>query len=136
SGSRAMRRIFPWLWLVLALPVGAAERVFELDETLVNKIPAGFRSALYGKGKPGEWKIILDEVPPLLAPLTDKAPTVNRRPVLAQVSQDPTDEHYPLLIFDGETFGDFTISTRFKLVSGFKEQMAGIAFRLQDENNF
>src|SRR5207247_226680 len=57
-------------------------------------------------------------------------------PVLAQVNQDPTDERFPLLVFDGETFSDFTLTTRFKLVRGDVEQMAGLAFRVQDEKNF
>lgn len=99
-------------------------------------MPAGFRSTVSGDGMPGEWKVILDEVPPLLAPLSDKAPVVTRRAVLAQTSRDKTDEHFPLLIFDGETYSDFTLTTRFKLVAGESEQMAGIAFRLQDEKNF
>ena len=78
----------------------------------------------------------MDEVPPLLAPLTEKAPTVTRRAVLAQLSQDSTDERFPLLIFEGEPLTDFTLTTRFKLVRGEHEQMAGIAFRVQDEKNF
>jgi hypothetical protein len=41
-----------------------------------------------------------------------------------------------LLIFDGETFSDFTMSTKFKLMGGGLEEMAGIAFRIQDEKNF
>ena len=56
--------------------------------------------------------------------------------MLAQLAQDPTDEHFPLLIFEGETFGDFTLTTRFKTVKGVAEQMAGIAFRIQNETNY
>ena len=41
-----------------------------------------------------------------------------------------------MLIFEGETFGDFTLTTRFKTVAGAVEQMAGIAFRIQDEKNY
>ena len=122
--------------ILSAWQVGAAERVFEFAGIAVDKTPAGFRSALAGEGKPGEWKVILDEVPPLLAPLSDKAPMVTRRAVLAQSSRDKTDERFPMLIFDGDTYGDFTLTTRFKLVSGETEQMAGIAFRVQDEKNF
>jgi len=131
-----MLKSLQWLVLICAWPVCAAERVFEFAETAVDKIPAGFRSALAGEGKPGEWKVILDEVPPLLAPLSDKAPMVTRRAVLAQVSQDATDERFPMLVFDGDTYGDFTLTTRFKLVAGDTERMAGIAFRVQDEKNF
>lgn len=131
-----MLKRLQWLVLICAWPVCAAERVFEFAGTAVDKTPAGFRSALAGEGKPGEWKVILDEVPPLLAPLSDKAPVVTRRAVLAQTSRDATDERFPMLIFDGDAYGDFTLTTRFKLVDGDTEQMAGIAFRVQDEKNF
>ena len=56
--------------------------------------------------------------------------------MLAQLDPDPTDERFPMLVYDGETFADFLLTTRFKLVSGAVEQMAGIAFRYQDEKNF
>ena len=60
---------------------------------------------------------------------------VARKAVLAQLAQDPTDEHFPLLIYEGDTVGDFTLTTRFKTVRGVVEQMAGIAFRIQNETN-
>ena len=131
-----MRQQCFWLGLALALPAAGAELSFDFGSFASDKAPAGFRSALAGTGKPGEWKVIMDEVPPLLAPLTAKAPVVTRRAVLAQLNQDPTDERFPLLIFDGEVFSDFTLTTRFKLAGGGLEQMAGIAFRLRDEKNF
>lgn len=131
-----MRKQFLWLWLALSLPALGAELTFDFGDFATDKAPPGFRTALAGTGKPGEWKIIMDEVPPLLAPLTARAPVVTRRAVLAQLSQDPTDERFPLLIFDGDLFSDFTLTTRFKLASGGLEQMAGIAFRLRDEKNF
>ena len=71
-----------------------------------------------------------------MAPLTTNAPIVTKRAVLAQLAQDATDEHFPLLIDEGVVLTDFTLTTRFKLVNGTAEQMAGIAFRLQDERNF
>ena len=46
------------------------------------------------------------------------------------------DEHFPILLYDRETFTDLTLTTKFKLVDGVVEQMAGIVFRLQDEKNF
>jgi len=131
-----MRRLFLGLWLTVSLPAFGAERVFDFQDLPANKTPPGFRSVVSGTGPIGDWKVIMDEVPPLLSPLTDKAPVVTKRAVLAQLNSDPTDERFPLLIFDGETFTDFTLTTRFKLASGTAEQMAGIAFRLQDERNF
>jgi hypothetical protein len=114
----------------------AAERVFDFTTNKLDAPPVGFRSTVVGAGRPGDWRIILDEVPPQLAPLLPNAPALTKRPVLAQLSQDPTDEHFPLLIFEAEVFGDFTLTTKFKTVAGAREQMAGVAFRIQDERNF
>jgi hypothetical protein len=113
-----------------------AERLFDFSTFPPNQPPAGFESAISGTGKPGDWQVILDEVPPLIAPLTDKSPVVTKRLVLAQLARDSADEHFPLLIYTGETFGDFTFTTRFKTVAGDREQMAGVAFRIQDEKNY
>src|SRR5207247_7312416 len=86
--------------------------------------------------KPGDWRIVMDEVPSMLKPLTPQAPVTSRRAALAQLAQDPRDEHFPLLIFEGETFGNFTLTTLFKTVRGTTEQMAGLAFRIQNETNY
>jgi hypothetical protein len=122
-----------------AATLPAAELVFDFAGDQPGQMPAKFRSALAGEGAgaPGEWKIVLDDVPSVLAPFTPQAAaTTGRRPVLAQVSRDRTDERFPILVYTGETFGDFTLSTRFKLVDGAREQMAGIAFRYVDEGNY
>jgi hypothetical protein len=116
--------------------VHAAEQRFDFTEVTPGKLPPKFRSLAAGGGKPGDWQVLLDDVPPLLAPLTPQAPSVTRRAVLGQLSRDTTDERFPLLAYEGDTFSDFTLTTRFKIVSGQVEQMAGIAFRLQDEQNF
>lgn len=120
----------------LTLHGTAAERKFDFSETGENQTPAGFRSTVTGKGKPGDWKVILDEVPSQMPALTPRAAAVAKRPVLAQLAQNPTDEHFPLLIFEEETFDDFTLTTRIKMVKGVMEQMAGIAFRIQDQTNY
>ena len=121
---------------MLALPAGAAERKFDFSDYPFDEKPPGFRSTVAGQGKPGDWKVILDDVPSLMPPLTPQAPSMAKHAVLAQLARDPADEHFPLLIFDGETYGDFTLTTRFKTVGGAVEQMAGIAFRIQDEKNY
>jgi len=99
-------------------------------------MPTGFHSALAGGGEAGDWKIIMDAVPSAFTPLTPQAPVVTRQAVLAQTSQDPTDNRFPMLIYDGQTFKDFRLTTRFKIVSGVAEQMAGIVFHFQNESNF
>jgi hypothetical protein len=126
-----------WLLSMVAMPAAAAQRKFDFGGFPENETPSGFRSAVTGKGKPGDWKVILEDVPPMLAPLTPQASVQRtKHAVLAQLSQDPTDEHFPLLIYDEEKIGDFTLTTRFKTVSGVMEQMAGIAFRIQNETNY
>jgi len=114
----------------------AAEKTFDLTAATPNEAPPGFRSALYGAGQPGEWKVLLDDVPVTFAPLTREAASTRKVPVIAQLSRDPTDERFPMLIYDDEVFRDFKLSVRFKTVGGAVEQMAGVAFRLQDERNY
>jgi Domain of Unknown Function (DUF1080) len=124
------------LGLILALPSFGAEKKFDFSEVRENQTPPGFRSIVNGLGNPGDWKVILDEVPPLMPRLTAQASALTKQSVLAQLAQDPTDEHYPILIYEDEVYGDFTLTTRFKTVRGTAEQMAGIAFRIQNETNY
>ncbi|MFO1513659.1 MAG: family 16 glycoside hydrolase [Verrucomicrobiota bacterium] len=126
------------LGLLAALVVSApaADLVFNWGNSASDHLPPGFTNIVAGKGEPGVWKIVMDEMPTALAPLTDKAPAVSRRAALAQTSMDVADEHFPMLVYSKETFDDFTLTTKFKLVEGVSEQMAGLVFRLQDENNF
>ncbi|MDX1953233.1 MAG: family 16 glycoside hydrolase [Verrucomicrobiota bacterium] len=126
-----------WFPLVFALifTASAAELTFDFSKTPENETPSGFISTVAGEGKPGEWRVIMDEVPSLLPSLTGSA-SISRKPVLAQLSRNPLDEHYPMLVYDNEVFGDFTLTTRFKTVSGVLDRMAGIAFRYQDERNY
>jgi hypothetical protein len=114
----------------------SAELSFELNRWPVNTTPPGFTSAVSGTGQPGEWRIILDEATPLLPPLIPGASSAHKVAVLAQLARDKTQDHFPLLIYDKEIFDDFKLTTRFKLMAGEVEQMAGIAFRLQDEKNY
>ena len=128
---------FSWLLaLGVSLSASAAERKFDFSAAAQNQTPPGFRSTVTGQGKPGDWRVILDDPSSELSALSPESRGVTRRAVLAQVAEDPTDEHFPLLIFDEESFGDFTLSTRFKTVRGKVEQMAGIAFRIQNETNY
>jgi hypothetical protein len=131
-------RIQSWLGVLALCALGAAgaERRFDFSELREGETPPGFRSVLMGEGKPGQWQIVLDSVPSLMPALTPQAPAVAKRPVLAQLARDAADEHFPLLIFEDETFNDFTLTTRFKTVAGTNEQMAGIAFRIQNETNY
>jgi hypothetical protein len=123
--------------LTLTLSAIGAERAFRFGDYQEGGLPPGFRSTVTGKGKPGDWKLIIEPVPSLLPPLTSgPAPSHSGHTVLAQTARDPTDEHFPLLVYDDEKFGDFTLTTKIKTVRGVVEQMAGIAFRIQNESNY
>ena len=115
---------------------GAAELVFDLGGAATNAPPPGWRAALVGSGPPPDWQVRLDDAPEAVAVPAPGAARPAQRAVLAQLSTDPTDERFPLLIYDGQTLGDFRLSLRFKTVAGKVERMAGVAFRLQDEKNF
>jgi hypothetical protein len=108
---------------------------FDFSKGALNEQPAGCLSPVAGEVKPGKWIVVEDEVPSSLGTITANA-TVPKKAVLAQISREPKEEHYPLLIYTNEVFGDFTFTTRFKTVSGILERMAGIVFRYQDENNY
>ena len=133
-----MRAFVFCLLLALVFPATAAEINLDFgnysgDRGLTND----FSSALAGGGRPGDWQIVMDEVPSAFAPISSNSPaTINHIPVLAQLSTDPTDERFPMLIYNKETFKDFRLKTQFKIVDGVLEQMAGIVFRYQNESNF
>lgn len=122
--------------LVLAMSARAAEIKFNFGDFSPGQMPTNFHSALAGSGQPGKWTVLMDEVPSAFAPLTPQAPTVTRRAVLAQTSQDMTDEHFPMFIYDGETFKNFKLTVPFKILSGISEQMAGVVFHYQNASNF
>ena len=117
-------------------PVIGAELDLDFTSEHLNDIPGGFQSVVGGGGAPAQWRVIMDDVTSSFRAASPKSPVVSKRPVLAQLSRDRTEERYPLLLYDRETFTDFTLSTQFKIVDGEVEQMAGIAFRVQDINNY
>lgn len=114
----------------------AAEHVFDFSDTPVGRLPEGIQTFVAGQGRPADWQIVLEDLPSELAPVSPNAKANNRRPVLAQLSREKIDERFPVAYFAGESFGDFTFTTRFKLADGAGEQIAGVVFRLQDEKNF
>jgi hypothetical protein len=125
-----------WLLLTVANYGYTAERIFDWSSARINGTPEEFRAVVPGGGPPADWKIIADAAPSAFPTISPKATNRTVRPVLAQLSRDKTDARYPMLVYEAETFGDFTLTTEFKIVDGIAEQMAGIAFRIQDERNY
>jgi hypothetical protein len=136
SGWPAMRKYTVWLLLaVLAARLDAEERRFDFSSAQINAPPPGCVNTLSGEGKPGDWRVLLDEVPLDADGFTGGAQTA-RKSVVGQVARDTTDNHFPMLVLGDGQYGDFSFTTKFKIVGGDAEQMAGVAFRMQDENNF
>jgi hypothetical protein len=119
----------------LCLPCPASERVFNLAETPEGQAPAFFRSAVSGEGPVGDWRVRHVD-PADITPSAPQSSVATRRAILVQTSRNPTDERFPLLYYEAERYGDFRFTTRVRTVTGDVAQMAGIAFRIQNETNY
>ncbi|MBI4661025.1 MAG: DUF1080 domain-containing protein [Verrucomicrobia bacterium] len=129
-------RALPWLVIILPVAAEGAEIRFDFDHSPIGQTPQGFRNVLSGQGKLGDWKVFLDEAFPSADPSASNASGGGKQRVLGQLSGDSTDERFPMLVYENEAFGDFRFTTRFRIVGGEVEQMAGVAFRIRDERNY
>jgi hypothetical protein len=121
----------------LATDAWAVQLHFDFSKDKPGQMPPGFVSLVTGEGKPAYWSVEEESVPPILAPLSDKAPgarTIHH--VLAPRSLDAQEDHYPVLLFTNETFSDFTLTTRFRISGGPADPMAGVVLRAQDASNY
>lgn len=121
---------------LLAFAACGAERDLNFGEYPVDQTPSNFLNTVGGQGKPGEWKVILDEAPSAMPARDTNAPALTKRAVVAQLARNPLNDHFPLLVLNDDTFNNFTFSTRFKIEGGALAQMAGIVFRYQDPKNY
>ena len=122
--------------LLLALAVQGAEIHFNFSDTPAGQLPPKFEPLLVGQGALGEWKVVMADVPSGFMAFSNQPVAMNRHGVLAQTSTDATDERFPMLLYTGEKFRNFKVSTRFKVVSGVAEQMPGFVFRYQNSSNY
>ena len=130
-----MRHCFLLLAL-LAWTASGAEHVFNFGEYPFDQAPSNFVSAVTGAGKPGEWKVMLDQAPSLMPARDTNAPAMTQHAVLAQLERFALDQHFPVLTYNDEKFDDFTFSTRVKIVGGAVGQMGGVVFRYRDPKNY
>ena len=130
-----MRILFQLCVGLLAASVCGKELYLNFADAAMGSTPTNFHSVLGGEGSPGRWQIVSAVVPSLFAPQINRD-NLAPRGVLAQTAEDLTDEHFPMFIYDGGTFRDFKLTTRFEMVSGISEQMAGVVFRFQNSSNF
>lgn len=110
---------------LFALPLCGAERVLNFGAGGAEQSPANFTNVVAGEGQAGLWLAREDE-----------SLGATNNIVLTQTRKNLKDEHFPMCIYQREKFDDFTLTTKFKIVDGLVEQMAGIVFRFQDEKNF
>ncbi len=128
--------MFVVLALWCALPSSAATLSFNFGEDAEGSVPPHFLPVLHGGGVPPVWQIVSAQVPSQFQAYGTHQLLLNPGWVLAQTSQDPTDERYPILVYTNQSFKDFTFETRFEVVTGAVEQMAGLVFRYQNSSNF
>lgn len=114
-----------------------AELLLDFSQMRAGAPPPEFQNALTGGGPPADWRLV--QVPLSTQPpesIFGAPQPVRVETVLAQLSEDRTDERFPLLIYEPLTLGDFTATLTFRTVRGRSEQMAGLAFRLQNPTNY
>jgi hypothetical protein len=131
-----MRTFILLCGLALGWPAAGAELRFSFGDLAASGSLTNFHAELLGAGGPVSWKVLPGMGPSAFAPLSAPAKSTAGGSVLAQTSQDPANERYPMYIYDGEKFRNFRFTTQFKIVSGVAEQMAGVVFRFQNTSNF
>lgn len=57
-----------------AVLLSAAERSFDFSSTKPGTLPDGWKTELAGIGKPGDWRVVEEDLPPILEPLSPQAP--------------------------------------------------------------
>lgn len=118
-----IRAIVAALSILLLQPIAAHAEEIGFATTPAGQLPPGFVVGLTGKGGPPHWAVVDDS-------------TASGGKALAQMSQEPHDHRFPLAIYSPLIVKDVEASIRFKAVSGKEDQAAGIAFRLQDADNY
>ncbi len=125
------------LFTLVAARVSGEEITFDLNDVTPGKTPPGLRSSVTGQGKAADWKVVNEQVPPTLAPLSPAASAnVALRPALAVQSLNLSRDHFPVLLYTNEVLTDFTFTTRFKIMGGIVAPEAGVVFRAQDQSNY
>jgi len=111
-------------WLVSVGLIASAGRVINFDNAPLGMTPPGWTVAMTNRGGAPRWEIRKD----------GSAPTQPN--VLAQVSDDPTGDRFPLAILDNMSLRDGDVSVRIKPVAGREDQGGGLVWRYRDANNY
>jgi hypothetical protein len=111
-------------WLLAFGLTAAAGRVVNFDNGPLGQTPPEWTVAMTNHGRAPRWEIVRD------------MSAATQPYVLAQVSDDPTRDRFPLAVFNDVTFRDGDVSVRMKPVSGREVQAGGLVWRYRDENNY
>jgi len=111
-------------WLFAFGLTASTGTVINFDTAPVGKTPPGWTVTMTNHGGPPKWEVRRDQT----------APT--QPYVLAQVSNDPTDNRSPLAILNTLNLRDGDVSVRLKPVAGHEDQGGGLVWRYRDENNY
>lgn len=114
------------LWVMAAITLlaagrGARAEVFDFESAEVNSVPQGWSVAMTNEGAAPGWAVV---------------PSDEGGKVLAQLSNDPTAQRFPLAIFTRDSIRNGALDVRFKPISGRVDQAAGLVWRYRDENNY
>src|SRR5829696_4835711 len=104
--------------------MAASGRVIDFDALPVGAMPPGWSVAMTNPGAPPRWEVLKDQT----------APT--QPYVLAQVSNDPSGNRFPLAILEGVSLRDGDVSVRIKPVAGGEDHGGGLVWRYRDERNY
>lgn len=91
---------------------------FDFENYSADQLPAGWSEYYTGSGGT-EWKVIEDK----------------ENNVLAQLYSDNPNSHFNVVVNDGITATDITLTCRLKGVTGNHDQGGGFVWRFKDKNN-
>jgi len=97
-----------------------SNKYFDFENYKTGEKPAGWSTALTGKGNPCDWKILND----------------SGNKILAQVSNETQGYRFNLIVNDSLNYKDVTIQVKFKGVLGRNDQGGGPVWRYIDANNY
>jgi len=98
--------------------------IWNFDSYEEDKAPDGFLSTLTGGGEKGSWIVRADDS------------ATSKPNVLAQLPNNETKSRYQILITQDGIYSNFKASVIFKIISGEKEQAAGLIFRFEDDSHY
>ena len=96
------------------------DTLFDFENYATGNTPPGWTTALTGRGKMCDWRIVND----------------NGNKVLAQTSSETPDYRFNIITNNTLSYKDVEISVRFKAVKGSGDQGGGPVWRYKDENNY